>query len=110
MFCKSRVSRAPSANTDSADWCSNSTHGPVTRPSSCRVTFWFNDPTLVIFSIHHFLPGSVTRFRNRAGPVPRKQAAKFNFPLMIGKVGIYGENVYGEREEAEPIRTGSTIF
>jgi len=38
--------------------------------------------------------------------VPREQAAKFNFPLIIGDVGICGENVYGDREEAEPIRTG----
>jgi len=38
--------------------------------------------------------------------MPRKQTAKFNFHLMIEDLGICRENVDGEREEAEPSRTG----
>ena len=46
MFSKSRVSRIPSSNTDSADSRNNSIHWPVTRPSNCRVISWFDDQLL----------------------------------------------------------------
>jgi len=65
----------------------------------CRLTSCFDDATLVIF----------TRFATEQVAC-RSQPANLTFANQSEMYELAGESVDGEREEAEPIRRGSTIF
>src|SRR5262245_50625896 len=97
----------PTSTTDSAEVCSNSTHGPVTRPSIRRITSWSNDVTLVIFSIHHSLSRIVwlSHCRFRAA----KQADANDALLIVGIVRTVAQNAPARRTKHRH-ESGPTTF